>query len=51
MARNIVNSWAERLWQINPPRNYMSARWQQVGYDINEQQQKAVLKRNIYAEF
>ena len=29
MANNLVYSWAERLWQINPPRNHMPARWQQ----------------------
>jgi len=29
MARNLVYSWAERLWQKNPPRNHMPARWQQ----------------------
>jgi len=27
MAINIVYSWAERLWQINPPRKYIATRW------------------------
>jgi len=26
MARNIVDLWAEKLWKISPPRNYMPAR-------------------------
>ena len=27
MARNLVHSLAEKLWQTSPPRNHMPARW------------------------
>jgi len=27
MANNLVYSWADNLWQMNPPRNHMPARW------------------------
>jgi len=30
MANNLVYSLAERLWQTNPPRNHMPARYRQA---------------------
>jgi hypothetical protein len=29
MANNLVYSWADKLWQKNPPRKYIATRWQQ----------------------
>jgi len=26
MADNLVYSWADKLWQMNPPRNYIATR-------------------------
>jgi hypothetical protein len=27
MANNLVYSWADKLWQMSPPRKYIATRW------------------------
>ena len=29
MANKLVYSWADKLWHMSPPRNYIATRWQQ----------------------
>ena len=29
MANKLVYSWADKLWQMSPPRKYIATRWQQ----------------------
>jgi len=30
MAINIVYSWADKLWHMNPPRKYIATRYSQL---------------------
>ena len=31
MANKLVYSWADKLWQRDPPRNYIATRWSAYG--------------------
>ena len=35
MANKLVYSWADKLWQMNPPRNYIATRYTLSPFDKN----------------